>query len=50
MTIDKGNKIGHTYSITFEKKMGRYIRLQVNNSGVLPKFSEIQVYSKGENR
>jgi hypothetical protein len=44
ITIDKGNKIGHTYSISFEKKTDRYIRLLVNNSGVLPKFSEIQVY------
>jgi len=46
ITLDIGNKIGHTYSITFEKKTARFIRLQVNNAGVLPKFSEIQVYRR----
>jgi alpha-L-fucosidase len=43
--LDKGNKIGHTYSKTFQPVSARYIRLQINNSGVLPKFSEFQVYS-----
>lgn len=43
--LDKGNKIGHTYSKSFELLTSRYIRLQVNDSGVLPKFSEFQVYN-----
>jgi alpha-L-fucosidase len=44
--LDKGKKIGHTYSITFDEKTSRYVRLKVNNSGILPKFSEIQVYQQ----
>jgi alpha-L-fucosidase len=44
-TIDKGSKIGHTYSISFETVKSRYIRLLVNDAGVLPKFSELQVYN-----
>jgi hypothetical protein len=48
--VVKSNKIGHPYSISFEKKTGRYIRLQVNNAGVLPKFSEIQVYRRDGNQ
>jgi len=46
INLDKGNKIGHTYSINFEAKKSRFIRLKVNNAGVLPKFSEIQVYNR----
>jgi alpha-L-fucosidase len=46
--LDKGKKIGHTYTISFEPVNSRFVRLQVNNSGVLPKFSEIQVYHRNE--
>lgn len=46
IVIDNGNKIGTTYSICFDTVSSRYIRLQVNDSGILPRFSEIQVYNR----
>ncbi|MBN2814397.1 MAG: alpha-L-fucosidase [Bacteroidales bacterium] len=45
ITLDKGNKIGHVYSRKFDPVSARHLRLQINNSGVLPKFSEFQVYA-----
>jgi alpha-L-fucosidase len=45
INLDTGKKIGHTYSISFNKVNARYVRLKVNDSGILPKFSEIQIYN-----
>jgi alpha-L-fucosidase len=44
--LDRGTKIGHTYSKTFPAVTGRFVRLMVNDAGALPHFSEIQVYDR----
>jgi alpha-L-fucosidase len=44
-TLDKGNKIGHTYSKSFAPVTARFVRLKINDAGRLPHFSEIQVYT-----
>ena len=44
-TLDKGKKIGHTYSKSFAPVTARFVRLKINDAGRLPHFSEIQVYT-----
>lgn len=44
-TLDKGTSIGSTYSKSFAPITARYLRLKVNDSGALPRFSEIQIYN-----
>jgi alpha-L-fucosidase len=44
-TLDKGTSIGSTYSKSFAPVTARYLRLKINDSGALPRFSEIQVYN-----
>ena len=44
VTLDAGKKIGHTYRTTFPAVTARYVRLQINDAGKLPHFSELQVY------
>ena len=46
VTLDAGNKIGHTYSKTFPDVGGRFVRLVINDAGKLPRFSEFQVYHR----
>jgi alpha-L-fucosidase len=43
-TIERGSSIGATYTKSFPTVTGRYIRIKINDSGVLPHFSEFQVY------
>ncbi len=43
-TLDKGKSIGSTYSKSFAPVTARYLRLKINDSGSLPRFSEIQIY------
>lgn len=44
-TLDKGTSIGSTYSKSFSPVTARYLRLKINDSGALPRFSEIQIYN-----
>jgi alpha-L-fucosidase len=44
--LDRGTRIGHTYSKTFPAVTGRFVRLVVKDSGTLPFFSEFQVYDR----
>jgi hypothetical protein len=44
VTLDRGGKIGHTYSLSFPTVAGRYIRLVINEAGKIPHFSELQIY------
>jgi alpha-L-fucosidase len=44
-TIDKGKSIGSTYTKKFTPVTARYLRLKINDSGALPRFSEIQIYN-----
>jgi alpha-L-fucosidase len=50
VTLDKGSKIGKTYSIGFDQKSARYIRLKINDAGVLPRFAEIEVEYRGDKK
>jgi hypothetical protein len=43
-TVDAGVGIGSTYSKRFKPTTARYLRLNIKDSGALPRFSEIQVY------
>jgi hypothetical protein len=43
-TIEHGTSIGATYSKSFPAVTARYVRLKINDSGVLPHFSEFQIY------
>ena len=43
-TVERGGSIGSTFSKKFAPITARYVRLKINDSGALPRFSEIQVY------
>ncbi len=43
-TVERGNSIGSTYTKKFAPVTARYVRLKINDSGALPRFSEIQLY------
>jgi alpha-L-fucosidase len=43
-TLEHGSSIGATYTKAFPAATARYVRLKINNSGALPKFSEFQIY------
>ena len=39
-----GTSIGATYTKSFPAVSARYVRFKINDSGVLPSFSEFQTY------
>ena len=43
-TLEHGASIGATYTKSFPAATARYVRLKINDSGALPKFSEFQIY------
>jgi alpha-L-fucosidase len=43
-TIERGTSIGSTYTKKIPPVTARYVRLKINDSGALPRFSEIQLY------